>query len=120
MDARDSHMQEEAWRAQKFVRASINSCIAAAQHPEAPESLQAAYLDFSRRTAQITYLYTSAQKEPLFGDVLADLAAIVRETRVREITIIWNGANLLQPLVQCVARYHQNSIVDGVLLPVLD
>jgi len=111
-------MQGEVWRAQSFVRAAIDRCILESQHPEPPESLQSAYSDFARRVAQVTYIYTSAQKEPLFGDVLADIGAIVRETRVREITIFWNGSNILYPLVRCVASYHQECIVDGVLLPV--
>ena len=111
-------MQEEVWRAQAFVRVAIDRHIAVSQSTEQPESLQTAYTEFAKRIAQVTYAYTSAQREPLCEHVLADIGNIVRETRVRYITVYWNGTNNLFPIIQCVAKHYQECIVDGILLPV--
>ena len=111
-------MQADRWKAQAFVRAKIEGCLTAAQHPEAPSDLQAACAEFRKQIAQVSYQYTSGQKAPLFSDVIADVSSIVYNTRVRAITIYWSGENCLFPLTECVAKFHQQSFVDGILLPI--
>ena len=111
-------MQVDRWKAQAFVRDKIEGCLSAARHPESPPDLLAACAEYRKQIAQVSYQYTSGQKAPHFGDVIADVSRIVYSTRVRAITIYWHGENCLFPLIECVSRYHQQSFVDGILLPI--
>ena len=111
-------MQGDKWKAQAFVRHQLESGLVWAQNPEAPVDLIEACAEYRRQIAQVSYRYTSGQKPPYFADVSADINRIVFNTKVRAITVFWHGENCLFPLIECVSKFYQGSIVDGILLPI--
>ena len=101
-----------------FVRKVVLSSIYSSQSNEQPESLNYPYSEYSRRVAVVVYEIKYGIKPPLLGEVTAAIGTIVKETRVRAITITWEGGeNHLYPLFEELAKAYSYQIVDDVLLP---
>jgi len=103
---------------QRFVRLYLERTIEQAQHLQGPDNLQQAYCEFSRRVAILSYEVRSGQQQQSLSVTAEALARIVSSSRVRAITIFWQGGNVLHPLVECLAVQYEGLVVNGILLPI--
>ena len=103
---------------QRFVRLFLERAIEQAQHPQGPVSLQQAYSEFARQVAILSYEVRSGQRELSLTQVASDLAELVVSSRVRAITIVWQGGNVLYPLIERLAVQFEGLVVNGILLPI--
>ena len=103
---------------QRFVRLYLERTIEQAQSAQHPESLQYAYSEFAKQVAILSYSVRSGQREASLTQVANDLAELVLATRVRAITIVWQGGSVLYPLIERLAEQFEGLVFNGILLPI--
>ena len=109
----------EKCQAQQYVRKYLLESIRRAQNEQSPDSLIEAYREYCKQVAAVIYGVKFGTRPLTLSEAADDIADIVYKTKVRAITITWEGGeNNLYPLIEIYGKVFEGAVIDGVLLPI--